>query len=334
MNAPDKVSSQNVSVVAPGLLRVRVPLPFPPLEVNAWLLADGDGWMLIDSGVDNAETRALFERALADPLLEGKPLTRLLVTHFHPDHIGLTGWLCARTGLDVHMTRTEWMQARLLLLEDHEAELLELIGHARMCAAPEAFLDYLRARGMIYPKWVGALPSLYLRVMEDDVLHMAGSPWRVMIGEGHAPEMICLHSAERGMLIAADQILGRISPHIGIYGSDPVSDPLKAFLSSLTKFEALPQDTLVLPSHGDPFEGLHARIHALKTHHQERLDVLMDFCAEPRTVMDTLSVLFRPLPIAQTGFGLSEGLAHLRHLVRQGVMEQAVEHGRWVFQRR
>lgn len=327
-------ASGPLSAVSPDFLRIQVPLPFPPGEVNAWLLRDGDGWALIDSGIDDPATRALFERALASPLLGGRPITRLLVTHFHPDHIGLAGWLQGRTGLDLHMTRLEFMQARLLLLEDPVAEMAQLVAHVRRCGAEQDFVDFLPARGTIYPKWVGPLPYRYLRVQEGDAFTLGGSTWRVMIGEGHAPEMICLYSAEHSMLISADQILGRISPHIGSYASDPVSDPLAAFLASLTRFEALPEDTLVLPSHGDPFMGLHQRIAALRAHHAERLDKLMAFCTEPRTVMDTLSVLFRPLPLPQIGFGLSEALAHLRHLVQAGEMTQALEEDCWRFRRR
>lgn len=325
--------SNHLSVAAPDLLRIRVPLPFPPSEVNAWLLRDSDGWALIDSGIDDPATRAMFEHVLASPLLEGRPITRLIVTHFHPDHIGLAGWLQEKTGLDLQMTRLEFMQARLLLLEDPAVEMAHLLAHVRRCGAPQEFMDFLPGRGTIYPKWVGSLPRSYLRVQEGDAFTLCGSTWRVMIGEGHAPEMICLYSAERSMLISADQILGRISPHIGSYASDPVSDPLAAFLASLTQFEALPEDTLVLPSHGDPFLGLHQRIAALRAHHAERLDKLMEFCTEPRTVMDTLRVLFRPLPVPQTGFGLSEALAHLRYLVRAGEMTQALEGGYWRFQR-
>lgn len=326
--------ADDVSEVAPGLLRVRVPLPFPPSEVNAWLLAGLDGWTLIDSGIDDAPTRALFTRVLADPLLGGRPVARLLVTHFHPDHVGLAGWLHARTGADIHMSRVEWMQARLLLNEDPAEVVPQLVAHNRLCGAPEPFLDVVERRGMLYPKWVGPLPRRYMRVREGDALTLAGSTWQVMIGEGHAPEMICLYSAERGLLIAADQILGRISPHIGGHPSDPLADPLGTFLRSLGQFEALPEDTLVLPSHSDPFHGLHTRVAALRAHHEDRLERLMDFCTEPRTVMDTLEVLFRPLPLEQIGFGLSEALAHLQHLVLRGELGHGMDAERWVFARR
>jgi len=330
----ESVVADSLSTVTPGLLRVKVPLPFPPREVNAWLLPGPEGWTLIDSGVDDAPTRALYERVLADPRLGGKPVGQLLVTHFHPDHVGLAGWLQGRTGAEIHMSRVEWMQARLLLNEQPQEVVSQLLSHFARCGAPEPFLGFLEQRGVIYHKWVGLLPRRYRRLAEGDVVILAGASWRVMIGEGHAPEMVCLYSAERRILIAADQVLERISPHIGTHPSDPNADPLGAFLRSLATFEVLPEDTLVLPSHGEPFQGLHARIAALRAHHTDRLDRLLDFCATPRTAMDTLEVLFRPLPMEQLGFGLSEALAHLSHLVRMGEIDHDPAANQWTFVRR
>lgn len=331
--ATDVDASDCLCPVAPGMWKVRVPLPFPPLEVNAWLMEGQGGWTLIDSGVDDAPTRALFEQVLSDPRLGGKPVNRLLVTHFHPDHVGLAGWLHARTGAEISMSRVEWLQARLLLNEQPQEVVPQLAAHFAQCGAPEPFLALLERRGMLYHKWVGPLPRRYFRLAAGDEVSLAGAFWRVMIGEGHAPEMVCLYSAERRMLIAADQVLGRISPHIGTHPSDPDADPLGAFLRSLTAFEALPEDTLVLPSHGEPFHGLHARIAALRAHHRERLDRLLEFCATPRTVMDTLDVLFRPLPMEQVGFGLSEALAHLRYLEVSGELARDSGAGQWLFAR-
>ncbi|OYW52860.1 MAG: MBL fold metallo-hydrolase [Rhizobiales bacterium 12-68-15] len=308
--------------VVPGMLRVRVPLPFPPTEVNAWLLACGEGWTLIDSGVDSSSTRALFEAVLADPMLEGRPVTRLLGTHFHPDHIGLAGWLHERTGAPIHMSRVEWLQARLILADPPERALDAYLAQYAASDAPAEFLALMQRRGLLYRRWVGPLPYSYHAIREGDVLDMAGTSWRVITGEGHAPEMVCLHSAERGILIAADQILPRITPHIGIHPADSDGDPLGAYLGCLSKFEGLGAQTYVLPSHGDPFTGLDERIESLRAHHEERLQRLRDFCTEPRTVMETTSVLFRKLALEQIGFGLSEALAHLRHLVRRGEMRE------------
>ncbi|TCT02688.1 MBL fold metallo-hydrolase [Aquabacter spiritensis] len=320
MTAVEQRAARPVEIV-PGLLRVRVPLPFPPSEVNAWLLSDVGGWTLIDSGVDDAPTRALFSDVLADPILKGEGITRLLVTHFHPDHIGLAGWLHARTGAPIQMSRIEWLQARLILSEPQEVPLAAFLTQYRRCGAPTDFLTQLERRGLFYRRWVGPLPYDHRTIREGDALDLAGTMWRVITGEGHAPEMVCLFSAERRILIAADQILGRITPHIGLHPADPTADPLGAYLACLSKFEGLPQDTLVLPSHGDPFQGLDARIAGLRAHHEERLRRLIDFCDVPRTVMETTSVLFRALAPEQIGFGLGEALAHLRHLVVRGAME-------------
>lgn len=331
--AAANAAEATLSRVMPGVMRVRVPLPFPPTEVNAWLLDDGEGWTLVDSGVDDAATRALFDRVLADPALAGRPVSRLVATHFHPDHIGLAGWLAERTGADLHMSRVEFMQAHLLMREDPAAAIAQLVAFYALCAAPQDFLDHLPRRGMLFPRWVGPLPRRFVRIAPGEQVAMAGTSWRVIAGEGHAPEMLCFHSAERGVLIAADQILPRISPHIGAHPVEPLTDPLGDYLRTLTPFEALPEGTLVLPSHGEPFHGLHSRIDALRAHHAERLERLVDFCASPRTVMDTTAVLFRALPQEQIGFGLGEALAHLHHLVLRGDLRRHEEAGHWLFAR-
>lgn len=333
MKADLDVNVARPEEVAPGVFRVRVPLPFPPGEVNAWLLEGEDGWTLIDSGVDDAPTRALFSQVLADPLLEGRGVSRLLITHFHPDHVGLAGWLHARTGAPIQMSRVEWLQARLILADPPERALDAYLNLYRWCGAPQDFLELMSRRGLLYRKWVGPLPYGYAAIREGDEFAMAGTSWRVLVGEGHAPEMVCLHSEERGILIAADQILGRITPHIGVHPSDLSADPLGDFLASLSKFEDLPQDTLVLPSHGDPFDGLKQRISALRAHHEERLNRLRAFCNVPCTVMDTTRVLFRSLSLEQTGFALSEALAHVRHLVRRGALRDVGEGEKGLFLR-
>lgn len=309
-----------VSEIVPGLLRIRVPLPFPPKEVNAWLLAQEDGWTLVDCGVDDAPTRALFEAVLDHPLVGSRPVRRLLFTHFHPDHLGLCGWLHARTGAPVHMTRTEWLQARVLLAETADEVIPHMMEHGRWCDAPRAYLSLLESRGLIFKRWVRPLPNAYTRLIEDDEMDLAGTRWRVIVGEGHSPEMACLYSPQLNILISADQILGRITPFIGVWPSEPEADPLGLFLASLAKFEHMPADTLVLPSHGEPFVGLPARIADLRAHHEERLVRLLDHCRTPRTVMDSAAILFKELPVEQLGFALGETLAHLRHLVARGQM--------------
>lgn len=305
--------------IMPGLRWLRFPLPFAPHHVNAWLLEDGAGWLAIDAGVANEETRGNWQRAIAGPALAGRPLSRLLVTHFHPDHAGLMGWLAAGHGLTPMMTRIEWLQARALWF-DTGAEMIEHQAEfARIAGAPGAYCDFLRARGALYVRSVAPLPRVFAAIGDGDVLDIGGRAWRVVTGQGHAPDMACLFCEEARVLIAADQVLPRISPYVGLHAGEPMADPLGAFLASLARLRHLPEDTLVLPSHGEPFRPLHARIDALVAHHEERLAALEEACRAPATAHALLPALFRrPLDDRNLGFGLGETLAHLRRLEATG----------------
>jgi glyoxylase-like metal-dependent hydrolase (beta-lactamase superfamily II) len=309
--------------IVPGLRWMRFPLPFAPHHVNVWLLEDGDGWMAVDAGVANDETRGHWQAAINGPAFGGRGLAGLLVTHFHPDHAGLMGWLCAAHGLTPRMTRIEWLQARSLWF-DTGAEMLDhQAAFARAAGAPDSYCAFLRARGALYVRAVAPLPRAFACIADGDTLRIGGRDWQVITGQGHAPDMACLHCPEAGVLIAADQILPRITPYIGLHAGEPMADPLGAFLASLERFRALPADTLVLPSHGEPFRGLHARLDALATHHAERLALLEQACGAPATAHALLPALFRrPLDERNLGFGLGETLAHLRRLEAQGRVER------------
>jgi glyoxylase-like metal-dependent hydrolase (beta-lactamase superfamily II) len=309
--------------VIPGLRWMRFPLPFPPNHVNVWLLEDGPGWLAVDAAIADDTTRGHWRSALAGEAFGNRPLTGLLVTHFHPDHAGLMGWLAAGHGLTPLMTRIEWLQARSLWFDtgaemlDHQAEF------ARTAGAPADYCAFLRARGPLYVRAVSPLPRAFAAIADGDMLRIGGREWRVLTGQGHAPDMACLFCDEARALIAADQVLPRISPYIGLHAGEPMGDPLGAFLDTLERFRALPEDTLVLPSHGEPFAPLHARLDALAAHHAERLATLEEACRAPATAHALLPALFRrPLDQRNLGFGLGETLAHLRRLEAMGRIER------------
>ena len=313
-----------IRMIQPGLLRARMPLPFPPGHVNIWFLEHEGGWLAVDTAIASMTTRELWDRLLADPALNGRPLTALLVTHFHPDHIGLTGWLCARFGLLPTMTRIEWLMARALWYDSGPDMIAQQIGHyARAGCAPD-YLSFVEARGALYQRAVGELPRGFHCIRDGEPTRIGGAEWRVITGRGHAPDMACLYSAERGVLISADQILPRISPYIGLHPGEPQADPLGDFLASNERFRSLPEDTLVLPSHGEPFRTLHARLDALAAHHAARLEDLVAACrGEPATAFEAAQAVF-PRAAAengQVGFAVGEALAHLRRLERQGRVE-------------
>jgi glyoxylase-like metal-dependent hydrolase (beta-lactamase superfamily II) len=313
--------------IRPGLRWLRFPLPFAPHDVNVWLLEDGAGWLAVDTAIANDATRAQWRATLAGEATGGRPLTGLLVTHFHPDHAGLMGWLSAEHGLTPMMTRIEWLQARSLWFDtgaemlDHQAEF------ARIAGAPEAYGAFLRGRGALYVRAVAPLPRAFAAIADGDELRIGGRSWRVLTGQGHAPDMACLYCAEARVLIAADQVLPRITPYVGLHAGEPMADPLGAFLATLDRFRALPEDTLVLPSHGAPFEGLHGRLDALAAHHAERLGTLEEACRTPTTAHGLLPALFRrPLDQRNLGFGLGETLAHLRRLEATGRVRRLPGH--------
>lgn len=304
--------------VAPGIHWLRLPLPFALDHVNVWLLDDGPGWTLIDAGIADARTKAIWEALHAGPL-GGRPIHRIIATHFHPDHVGLCGWLAERHAAPFLTSRTEWLQARLLAL-DASPGYSEAGRTFDTSAglAPELVAQRF-AGGNRYRTSVSLVPPVFARLAQGDSVTMAGSEWCVLVGEGHSPEMLTFYSRERNLLIAADQVLPRISPVVAVWPASPQADPLRDFLRTLPPYLALPEDCLVLPSHDAPFHGLHARIQSLMAHHDDRLALTLEACAEPVTVADIIPRLFRrKFDAQQLGFALGETVAHVNHLLRQG----------------
>jgi glyoxylase-like metal-dependent hydrolase (beta-lactamase superfamily II) len=319
--------------IRPGIYQTCLALPGPPGHVNAWLLEDGPGWLLVDTGLRTSALEELWEAIFASAALGGRPITRVLVTHFHPDHVGLAGWICARWNAPLLMPRSEWLKAWLLCTDDEQALLEQHLAFHHRAGAELETLELLRARGMSFRSRVAPLPRTLRAIGEGDVIRAGEGSWRVMIGAGHAPEMACLWNEAEEVLISADHILPRISPHVGVHPAEPEGDPLGTFLSSLTRFQELPATTLVLPSHGEPFHGLHERIAALQHHHGERLTMLRQAAAEAGskglTGYDAVGRMFpRALGPGQIGPALSEALAHLAHLAARGeLLRQADELG-------
>lgn len=308
--------------VAPGIRWVRMPLPFPPSHVNCWLIEDEGGYALVDTSINNEVTQAHWRQVMAE--LGNPRITRVLITHFHPDHAGLAGWFCERAEAPLVMPRTEFLQARFLWLDTGEDMLAQQAEFVRRAGAPREYQRFVVNRGPLYQKSVSALPRSYQRIIAGQTLRIGERDWQVLTGQGHAPEMACLLCDSDRIFISADQVLPRISPYIGVHAPEPQADPLADFLGTLDRFRGVREDVLVLPSHGLPFHGLHPRLAALETHHAQRLDLLRDGLATPHTVVEASGLLFpRGLDQNQLGFGIGETLAHLNRLVGMG--EIAVE---------
>lgn len=329
---PQPIGVGTAMTVAPGVVWVRMPLPFQLNHINLWLLEDGDGWTMVDTGLANDQTRALWESLFASAL-GGKPVTRLICTHFHPDHMGLAGWLTERWGIEMWTTQAEWAVGRMLSIDHTEAYIDGQVAFYRLCGMDDAHLKAVRERGNPYSGRVVPIPVQFHRVHDGDDIIIGGRAWRVITGTGHAVEHAALYCDALKILISGDQVLPRISPVVAVWPNEPMADPLGEFLRSLQRYRPLPADTLVLPSHNLPFTGLHTRLDELSHHHDQRLAETLDACAQPATAADVLKRLFtRELDIHQTLFAVGESLAHVHYLMAQGRITAARrEDGVWLY---
>ena len=329
--------------VAPGVRWIRMGLPFALDHINLWLLRDSlegrEGWTVVDCCVSREEAKAQWEQIFATQL-EGLPVLRVIVTHMHPDHIGLSHWLCERWSTPEHACRlwisaTDYYTARINSSGDIS---FGGKGAARFFAAhgltDADSLDQVRARSGYYAHMVPAVPDRFRRLMDGESLTIGARRWRCISGYGHAPEHIALYSDTLGVLIAGDMVLPRISTNVSVHDVEPEANPLAAFLASIDKLRELPADTLTLPSHGKPFIGLHLRIAQLHAHHRDRLDEVLTACASrPSSAADMLPILFkRTLDLHQTTFAMGEAVAHLHLLWHAGALRRVCDpHGVWRF---
>lgn len=304
--------------VADGVYWLRMPLPFALDHINLWLLADGAGWTLVDCGYTSDATRELWEQVV-ERHLEGRPVTRVIATHFHPDHVGMAWWLTRRFAAPLWMTRAEFLTAHLVREGTAGYGREPLLALFRRHGLDEMRLSALGERPGNYRRGVPELPLAYQPIAEAEILSIGGRPWRVIVGRGHAPEHACLYCEPLGLLISGDMVLPKISTNVSVWPNEPDADPLSLFLSSLERLRELLSDTLILPSHGSVFQGLALRIAELKSHHRRRLAELAAACRRPRTAAELLPVLFpRELDNHQLFFAIGEAIAHLNFLWHRG----------------
>ena len=317
--------------VAPGVKWIRMSLPFALNHINLWLLRDCiggvEGWSIVDCCIHRDEAKAQWESIFANEL-EGLPILRVIVTHMHPDHIGLAHWLCERWNVRLWISATDYQVARLGCMGptgfggDRAADYFASHG----LNAPD-MMEQIKERSGYFPSLVPSVPAQYRRLMDAMVLRIGGRDWRCISGYGHAPEHIALYCADLNVLIGGDMMLPRISTNVSVYEQEPEANALAQFLDSIDKFRALPEDTLVLPSHGKPFTGMHIRIQQLHDHHSDRLAEVMEACqARPCSAFDILPVMFkRPLDTHQTTFAMGEAVAHLHALWYAGKLQRSLE---------
>ena len=311
--------------IAPGVLWARLPLPFRLDHINLYFLDDGDGWAVIDAGIASQPAKEAWDRLLAGPL-RGRRLTRLVVTHAHPDHIGLAGWLTERFDIPLLASQTAYLECLSTSLDPGRLEARVYTDFYRRNGLDDETNKRLSTLGHGYLRMITTLPSTFQRLVAGDRLRIGGRDFAVLSGDGHSPEQIMLHDEAARVLIVADQVLAKISPNVSVSPVDPQGDPLGLYLRSLTALRRdVARDTLVLAGHGLPFFGLHQRVDQLIAHHEARCAALFEACrAGPRAPSQLLGVIFpRELDPHQMGFAFNELLAHINAMLRLGSLKLA-----------
>jgi glyoxylase-like metal-dependent hydrolase (beta-lactamase superfamily II) len=306
--------------VAPGIHWLSMPLPFQLDHINLWLLQDGEGWTIVDTGIGNRGTRDLW-----DKILENRKINRVVVTHYHPDHAGNAAWLCERHGVELWMTQGEYLTAHAVRGSSAGYTTDAVLAVFRRNGLEPQQVAKMSGRNNRYAELVPEFPLSYRRIIEGDEIVIGRHRWRAIVGHGHAPEHLSLHCGELNTVIAGDMLLSTISTNVSVWSIDPQGDPLRLFLDSVARYRALPADVLVLPSHGKPFRGAHQRVEQLERHHQAHFSRLLESLSTPKSAAELLAVLFRrPLDAHQMFFAMGEAIAHLHYLYYAGRARRAL----------
>uniref|UniRef100_UPI003B51D0CA MBL fold metallo-hydrolase n=1 Tax=Roseovarius indicus TaxID=540747 RepID=UPI003B51D0CA len=334
---PDPPENGAALEVAPGVLWIRLPLPMALDHVNVYALDDGDSWTLVDTGMKTDHSVTLWEGLLDGPL-KGKPVSRIILTHHHPDHVGMAGWLMDQFGAELVTTRTAWLFSRMLILDTEEKPTQQALDYWRASGMdPEIYEARKTERPFNFSDVCHPLPLGYTRVKEGDTLRAGGRCWDIHIGNGHAPEHLTLWSRDDNLVIAGDQIISSISPNIGVHPTEPEADPVAEWLEACGRFRSLAREHhFVLSGHKRPFYGLPMRMRQLIENHHGALDRLRAHLTEPRTAADCFPPLFkRTIDKGIYGLALVEAVAHLNHLHHAGeITRWRRDDGAWLWQSR
>ena len=308
--------------VAPGLNWVRMPLPFRLNHVNIWLLPGDAGWTAIDTGCDTPEIRALRESCFAG-VLAGSPITQLIATHGHVDHIGLVGWITNRFGCTYHTSFAEWIWSRLGHLRDVPEADAAIRSFMHRHGVPGETTNAIASGRAGFMDLAVDIPGTISELRDGAMIRFGNRGWRIILTRGHTYEHASFYCAEDRLLIAGDHLLPRISPVIAVYEMIPDANPLGDYLASFEQFADIPDDVLVLPSHGMPYRGLHRRIAQLEAHHEERLTETEVLLATPLSAFNLSRKLFAHVKETNdTAFALGETVAHVNHLLATGRVRQ------------
>lgn len=311
--------------VLPGIHWIRQPLPFQLNHINVWLIEDGDGWAVVDTGINSGTSKKLWEQVFTH--LGGKPVKRVIVTHLHPDHVGLAGWLTEKFDVPLYMSRTDYLLCRTLVMDTGQPAPEEGVQFYRAAGFPEEALQTYRQRFGGFGMGVYRLPQSYRRLVDGQELIIGKHRWRIVVGRGHAPEHACLWCPELKVMISGDQILPRISSNVSVFPTEPEANPLQEWLDSCKHLRALiPDDTLICPAHNEPFYGVSTRMQQLIDGHEDGMTKLLAMCTTPQRAVDVFPALFRTkITMGNYGMAAGESLAHLNCLIARNQIRRTTD---------
>ena len=307
--------------VLKGVYWLRMPLPMSLDHINLWLLKDSDQWIIVDTGLDSKESREAWERVF-DEFMEPASIKYIVVTHYHPDHIGMAAWLHQRCKKPVHISRGEFSWYRRIIDRDASDFEQTFRRFAREVGLTEKAVETYLPMFAVENKAPGErLEKQMVSFMsEGDFFTIGGKEWSIVGGNGHSPEHCCLYCPELKVMISGDQLLPRISSNISVTTMNEFDDPLADWLQSCDKLKQLiPNETLILPAHQEPFYGAKVRAEQLIDMHKQQLQLLRDSTKQELDTIDATRILFnRELNAFERFMAISETLSHLNYLITQG----------------
>ena len=311
--------------VAEGILWFRLPMPIALDHINIYLLDDGDSWVLIDTGLGDTRSIEIWTNILRK-YLSKRPIQKIIVTHFHPDHVGLAGWLIERTDAEFWMTQIEWLSARQAYLTIDSAASDTMCAFYKKANLKLDLIEIYDDIGNDYRSMVTPIPPEYDRIEHSTSFKIGDRIWKPVFGSGHSPDHVSFYCEKDRIMLGGDMLLPRITPIIAVWWQEPNADPLKGYIEFLKNLGSVGSDALILPAHNRPYKELQTRVADLISHHNERLEITYEACKNENSAEAIMQELFtRKLDPFQTRFAIGETIAHINNLIKKGTLKRRLD---------